>query len=119
MGLEYLFIETNGVEFLNTVANDTVLESLEKVDSNVALLVEETLKNENVTAAAITKIKESVGLDENLKYIKNTSANYIQNATTFSDADDLLDSAIKAEVIARENVINSLNSSIKKSKNRI
>ena len=93
--------ETGGVEFLNTIANDTVLESLEKVDSNVALLVEETLKNENVVAAAITEIKESVGLDENLKYVQNTSANYIQNATTFSDADRLLDSAITAEAIAR------------------
>ncbi len=102
--------ETGGIEFLNTIANDTVLESLEKVDSNVALLVEETLKNENVVAAAITEIKESVGLDENLKYVQNTSANYIQNATTFSDADSLLDSAIKAEVIARENAISNLSS---------
>ena len=87
--------KTGGVVFNNTVANDTVLESLEKVDGNVALLVQEVLNDEEVTAAAITEIKDSVGLDENLKYVADSSANYISEATTFSEADSLLDAALK------------------------
>ena len=102
--------EVESVTFTAAKIGDTLDVAIKKVDQNVVTLVEETLKNEEVVAAAITEIKESVGLDENLKYVKNTSANYIQNATTFSDADDLLDSAIKAEVIARENAISNLSS---------
>lgn len=102
--------EVESVTFTAAKIGDTLDVAIKKVDQNVVTLVEETLKNEEVVAAAITEIKESVGLDENLKYVKNTSANYIQNATTFSDADNLLDSAIKAEVIARENAISNLSS---------
>lgn len=102
--------EVESVTFTAAKIGDTLDVAIKKVDQNVVTLVEETLKNEEVVAAAITEVKESVGLDENLKYVKNTSANYIQNATTFSDADNLLDSAIKAEVIARENAISNLSS---------
>ena len=107
--------ETDGVIFNNTVANDTVLESLEKVDGNVVLLVQEVLKDEEVTAAAITEIKESVGLDENLKYVADSSANYISEATTFSEADSLLDAAIKEEVIARVDSLEVIKTQISES----
>ena len=109
--------EVESVTFTAAKIGDTLDVAIKKVDQNVVTLVEETLKNEEVVAAAITEIKESVGLDENLKYVKNTSANYIQNATTFSDADNLLDSAIKAEVIARENAISNLSSALTESLN--
>ena len=102
--------ETGDKTFIPAVSGQSLDNAIKAVETNVSVLVDAVLENENVTAAAITEIKESVGLDENLKYVKNTSANYIQNATTFSDADNLLDSAIKAEVIARENAISNLSS---------
>ena len=68
----------------------------------------EVLKDEEVNAASITEIKQSVGLDENLKYVVNPSATYINGATTLSEADSLLDTAIKNEVSAREQAVEDL-----------
>ena len=52
------------------------------------------------------RIKESVGLDENLKYVVNTETTYINNATSFAEADNLLDAAIS-------NIINEANIDLK------
>ena len=82
------------------------------MDQNISTLVDEVLKNEEVNAAAITEIKESVGLDENLKYVVNNSATYISGATTLSEADNLLDVAISNEVSAREQAVENLQDAI-------
>ena len=100
--VEYPTIDEN-VVFTSSEIGDNLDTVVNKLDSNVSLLVNETLKNEEVVAAAITKVKESIGLNENLNYITETTANYIQNASTLSEADLLLDAAIK-------NVTDSLSS---------
>ena len=86
--------EIESVSFTPAEVGDTLDFAIEKIDTNISTLVQEVLKNEEVTAAAFTEIKESAGLDENLKYVKDASANYISEATTFSEADSLLDAAI-------------------------
>ena len=93
--------DTDGVEFIAAKANDDLDTVVSNLDRNVSTLVQEVLNNEEVTAAAITEIKESVGLDENLKYVVNTETTYINNATSFAEADNLLDAAIS-------NIINEI-----------
>ena len=93
--------DTDGIEFIAAKANDDLDTVVSNLDRNVSTLVQEVLNNEEVTAAAITEIKESVGLDENLKYVVNTETTYINNATSFAEADNLLDAAIS-------NIINEI-----------
>jgi hypothetical protein len=77
-------------------ANDKLDTVVSNLDRNVSTLIQEVLKDEEVIAASITEIKESVGLDENLKYVVNTNATYISGATSLYEADNLLDAAIKS-----------------------
>jgi hypothetical protein len=50
---------------------------------------------------AVSVINTAAGLLSNSAYLANSSANYIYGATSLANADNLLDSAIKAEVDAR------------------
>ena len=85
-------------KFTSVVGETTVDTAIKQVETNLSQLVQEVLDNEEVTAAAFTEIKESVGLDENLKYVANAESTYIKDATSFAEADSLLDAAIKNEV---------------------
>lgn len=85
-------------KFTSVVTRATVDAAINQVETNLSQLVQEVLDNEEVTAAAFTEIKESVGLDENLKYVANAKSTYIKDATSFAEADSLLDAAIKNEV---------------------
>ena len=85
-------------KFTSVVTGATVDAAINQVETNLSQLVQEVLDNEEVTAAAFTEIKESVGLDENLKYVANAESTYIKDATSFAEADSLLDAAIKNEV---------------------
>ena len=85
-------------KFTSVVTGATVDAAINQVETNLSQLVQEVLDNEEVTAAAFTEIKESVGLDENLKYVANAKSTYIKDATSFAEADSLLDAAIKNEV---------------------
>ena len=80
--------------FTPASANQTLDEAIKTVDTNISILVNEVLKNEEVIAAALTKHNESCGFDENANYIVNENANIISGATSLADADNLLDSAI-------------------------
>ena len=90
---------------------DTLDETVKNLDQNVSTLVEETLKNEKVVAVSFTEIKESVGLDSNLKYIVDNGATYIKDATSFSEADSILDNALATSVAAINQSISTLSSS--------
>ena len=92
--------EIDTVSFIAAKKGDTLDATIKNLDQNVATLVQETLDNEEVIAAAFTEIKESVGLDSNLKYIVDNSASYIKDATSFSEADSILDNALATEVAA-------------------
>ena len=104
--------EVDSTTFTSAKANDTLDVAIKTVDQNVATLVQEVLNNEEVVAAAITKIKESIGVDENLKYVKDSSATFISEATTFSEADSLLDIALASEIANRQSAIDALDSTV-------
>ena len=87
-------------KFIPVATESTLDIAVTQIEFNLSRLVQEVLDNEMVTAAAITEIKESVGLDENLKYVPNTLSTYISSASSFAEADSLLDSAISSEVSA-------------------
>ena len=107
-----VYPEIDSTTFTSAKANDTLDVAIKTVDQNVATLVQEVLNNEEVVAAAITEIKESVGLNENLKYVANSNSNYISEATTFSEADSLLDAALANEVANRQSAIDALDSTV-------
>lgn len=113
----YPEISDTAVTFISVSGSDTVSAAIRTLDQNIATLVQEVLKDEEVNAAAITEIKQSVGLSENLKYVKNTEAAYISGAETLSEADSLLDAAIEAEVSAREQADGELQTAINNVKN--
>ena len=93
---EVMYPEVVSDKFMSINKDMTVNEAIHTVESNVATLVDETIKNETVTANAITFIKESVGLNDNLNYESNIDTVYISDATSFAEADSLLDKAIKS-----------------------
>lgn len=77
-------------EDLTIVQTDTVNAAFGKVSKAI-------LDNEKVVAAALTQLKETLGLTgETAEYVANALANYIQDASSFNDADVKLDAAIKA-----------------------
>ena len=101
LSTEYIAVEYPSQvqdKFTSVVGEATVDAAIKQVETNLSQLVQEVLDNEEVTAAAFTEIKESVGLDENLKYVANAESTYIKDATSFAEADSLLDAAIKNEV---------------------
>ena len=108
--------EISGVAFNGVSSSDNVDAAVKKVEGNLVTLIDEVLKNEKVVASSLIEIKESVGLNENLKYVKDASANYISNASTFSEADSLLDAAIKANADAiasnESDLLNAINEEI-------
>lgn len=105
---------TEGVELFNPAeSGQTLDEAIKTVDQNVATLVQEVLNNEQVVSAALTKHNESAGFDENASYVKDTTATYIGNASTLSEADSLLDDAIKGVSDNLTNAVNEINTEIK------
>lgn len=108
---EYVSVEYNEKVtsiFTPAKANQTLDEAIYVVEGNVAQLVQEVLDNEEVTAAALSQHNDSAGFDVNGKYIKNTNANYIANASTLSNADNILDSAIAELSSTTNSILDSL-----------
>ena len=78
---------------------DTVNEGFNAVETTISALTQEVLDNERVTEEAIKALGEAAGtIDENnvIAYVVNENANYINGATSLSDADNKLDNAIKS-----------------------
>lgn len=71
-------------------------EAIHTVESNISVLVDEVLNNETVIATAIANISDSVGLNENLEYVADADGKYISGATSFANADKMLDEALSA-----------------------
>lgn len=99
-------------------ATDKVDVALKKVESNISKLVSEVVDNENVVSEAISKLANSAGTidgSNNIKYIKETNAHYINNATSVHDATVKLDSnvfTIKGDVDTLRGDVNTLKSQV-------
>lgn len=81
---------------LNTTVTIEVDTSLSNTSTNPVenRVITNTIRdNETVTAAALTKIKESTGLENNGDY-SPSGTNYISNASSLTEAVDILDGAI-------------------------
>ena len=87
--------EVEGVTFTSVKAGNNLDIAFKSVDQNVATLANEVIKNEEVTTASFVKVREALELSDGLEYESNTGSNYISGATSFADADNKLDSAIK------------------------
>ena len=88
--------EVEGVTFTSVKAGNNLDIAFKSVDQNVATLANEVIKNEEVTTASFVKVREALELSDGLEYASNTDSNYISEATSFADADNKLDSAIKS-----------------------
>ena len=88
--------EVEGVTFTSVKAGNNLDIAFKSVDQNVATLANEVIKNEEVTTASFVKVREALELSDGLEYASNTGSNYISGATSFADADNKLDSAIKS-----------------------
>lgn len=86
--------QSSNVIFESVISGQTIESAVSVVENNVLKLIDETIKNEEIIASAISNISDAVGLDSNLSYLTNDSANYISGATSLTDADDKLDAAI-------------------------
>ena len=87
--------KVEGVTFTSVKAGNNLDIAFKSVDQNVATLANEVIKNEEVTTASFVKVREALELSNGLEYESNTGSNYISGATSFADADNKLDSAIK------------------------
>ena len=87
--------EVEGVTFTSVKAGNNLDIAFKSVDQNVATLANEVIKNEEVTTASFVKVREALELSDGLEYASNADSNYISGATSFADADNKLDSAIK------------------------
>ena len=88
--------EVEGVTFTSVKAGNNLDIAFKSVDQNVATLANEVIKNEEVTTASFVKVREALELSDGLEYESNAGSNYISGATSFADADNKLDSAIKS-----------------------
>lgn len=92
------------VKFTPVKKEDTLDTALKNVDTNVATLANEVLKNEKVVADALTAMNDAAGFDENGKYSAVSGATYIANATSVKDATAKLDAAIKTLSTSSANI---------------
>ena len=88
--------EVEGVTFTSVKAGNNLDIAFKSVDQNVATLANEVIKNEEVTTASFVKVREALELSDGLEYASNAGSNYISGATSFADADNKLDNAIKS-----------------------
>ena len=99
-------------------ATDKVDVALKKVESNISKLVSEVVDKENVVSKAISKLANSAGTidgSNNITYIKETNAHYINNAKSVHDATVKLDSnvfTIKGDVDTLRGDVNTIKRSL-------
>lgn len=79
--------------------SDNVSEAVKSVETTVSNLLDEVLDNELVTEKAFEAVQDATGIGDsegNIVYVAHSGANYIKNAVSLHDADELLDDAIAA-----------------------
>lgn len=94
--VEYPTFTDTSITFTKVAATDKLDAALSKIEGNIKNLVQAVLDNETVCAEAFSELQSSVGLDENLKYVPDTAADYISGAKSVAEALDILDGSIKS-----------------------
>ena len=98
--------DTVTAEFTAVTNNMTVEQSIKQLDTTIAQLVNEVIKDEKVIAAAMMKQNTSCGFDEDASYSPHESSSIIGTATSLHEADKMISD--KLEVVSNA-VINSIN----------
>ena len=98
--------DTVTAEFTAVTNNMTVEQSIKQLDTTIAQLVNEVIKDEKVIAAAMMKQNTSCGFDEDASYVPHESSSIIGTATSLHEADKMISD--KLEVVSNA-VINSIN----------
>lgn len=118
---DYQEVEYNEA-FVNASAvtkDDTIVEAVNKVESTLSSLVDETIANELTTVKAIGATAEACGVltgDGIIKYTtKDKATNYLSGTTSVSDAVEELDRVIKE----KDEEIAKLSAELTKYKNAI
>ena len=86
--------DTGASSFTTTLASSDIKTAIKNIDENVSKLVGATLDNEEVVAAALTKLKESAGFNSNGEYVIDSESKYLSGASTLATADKMLEIAI-------------------------
>ena len=80
-----------------TSESDLTIQTGDSVNIAIGKISKTIADNEKVIAAALTQLKETLGLTgETAEYVANEGTNYISAATSFNEADIQLDEAIKS-----------------------
>lgn len=98
--------DTVTAEFTAVTNNMTVEQSIKQLDTTIAQLVNEVIKDEKVIAAAMMKQNTSCGFDEDASYVPHESSSIIGTATSLHEADKMISD--KLEVVSNA-LINSIN----------
>lgn len=88
-------MQLTGYVISDKANEELVLAPTDTVNIAFGKLEKAIVDNEEVCSKAFDAVKASVGLGTNLEYVKETSSNYLNDATSFKDADAKLDAAIK------------------------
>ena len=91
----------NGYEFDAIEANESIESALGKIESNFLTMVQLIIDNEYVTANALTRFNDSLGISNGI-YVEVEDDMLLSGATSFYSADVILSNAIQkqAEKIA-------------------
>ena len=96
---EYVNADYANVTSANLTAvndGDTIDIAVSTLEGNIEKLTKEVLDNEEVCAAAITKLNEQLGFNENAEFIPCEGSQYINAATYIANALCILDSSLKS-----------------------
>ena len=87
-----------------TYTKDEVLVKLDNIDDRFIALETVIEDNELVTASALTTLKESCGFNKEGEYVPSSASTYISEATTVTEALDILDKNL-AQTYTKDEVL--------------
>ena len=89
------YSEVAAADLTPVTVESSIDAAISTIEGNIVKLTKEVIANEEVCAAAITKLNEQLGFNENEEFVPCDSSQYINAATSISHALCILDSSLK------------------------
>ena len=89
------YSEVAAADLTPVTVESSIDAAISTIEGNIVKLTKEVIANEEVCAAAITKLNEQLGFNENAEFVPCDSSQYINAATSISHALCILDSSLK------------------------
>ena len=89
------YSEVAAADLTPVTVESSIDAAISTIEGNIVKLTKEVISNEEVCAAAITKLNEQLGFNENEEFVPCDSSQYINAATSISHALCILDSSLK------------------------